>query len=211
MRYGYNPPGIVKSIFSEWKWHTTNGKLLLTFDDGPIPDNTIKILSLLKARGIKALFFCVGNNLEKNPEIVKEILSCGHEIGNHTLNHRIITKLSAGEFGAEVDPVNRMMENEYNYIVKYFRPPHGKFGFSTKKNIAERKLINVMWSLLTRDYKNDFKVVKFGVTNFLKRNSIIVLHDSLKSKDIILDSINFIADYAGESGFEFGDPSECLK
>jgi hypothetical protein len=69
----------------------------------------------------------------------------------------------------------------------------------------------VMWSLLTYDYKNDFNLVKFITTKFLKNNSIIVLHDSMKSKGIILDSINTIVEQAAENGFEIGEPAECLK
>ena len=211
MRYTFNPPGVLKSIFGEWKWNTTNGKLLLTFDDGPLPNNTISILDELEKHNIKALFFCVGNNIEKNTDLVKDILSRGHEIGNHTLNHKIITKLSASETNAEIDTVNRIMIEKFNYKINYFRPPHGRFGIGTKKILKDRKLTNVMWSLLTKDYKNDIKVVKFAVTNYLKKDSIIVLHDSLRSKDIILDSINFIVDIANKSGFEFGVPWECLK
>ncbi len=211
MRYNYNPPAVVKSIFKAYKWNTTNGKILLTFDDGPLLGNTRPILNALERHEIKAMFFCVGNNIEKEPELVKEILSRGHEIGNHTYNHKIITKLSAAEIDAEIDPVSRLMEDKFNYKIKYFRPPHGKFGISTKRILAGKNLTNVMWSLLTQDYNNDFKVVKFAVTKYLERDSIIVLHDSLKSKDIILDSINFIVDYANGAGFEFGEPLECLK
>jgi hypothetical protein len=67
-----------------------------------------------------------------------------------------------------------------------------------------------MWSLLTEDYKNNFETVKFAVKNYLKENSIIVLHDSVKSKNIIKDSINFILDKASEKGYTFGEPAECL-
>jgi len=70
---------------------------------------------------------------------------------------------------------------------------------------------NVMWSLLTYDYKNDLSIVKYSVKKYLRKNSIIVLHDSLKSKDIICDSIKFIAEEAAQKGFEFGEPEECLK
>jgi len=67
-----------------------------------------------------------------------------------------------------------------------------------------------MWSLLTQDYKNDFETVKFAVRNFLRKNSIIVLHDSIKSKQIIKDSINLIIDEAANKGFAFGEPEDCL-
>ena len=69
----------------------------------------------------------------------------------------------------------------------------------------------VMWNLLTYDYKNDIKRVKFSVDNYLQNNSIIVLHDNSKSSDFIVDSIKYIADSAAKNGFEFGVPDECLK
>jgi peptidoglycan/xylan/chitin deacetylase (PgdA/CDA1 family) len=69
----------------------------------------------------------------------------------------------------------------------------------------------VMWNLLTYDYKNDIKRVKFSIDNYLQNNSIIVLHDNNKSSDFIVDSIKYIADTAAAKGFEFGVPEECLK
>ena len=68
-----------------------------------------------------------------------------------------------------------------------------------------------MWSLLTYDYKNDLSIVKFAVDKYLKHNSIIVLHDSNKSKNIISDSISFIADEVGKKHYQFGEADECLN
>ena len=72
-------------------------------------------------------------------------------------------------------------------------------------------LKNVMWSLLTFDYKNDLSIVKFAVKKYLKNNSLIVLHDSLKSNNIILDSISLIAEEARNRNYEFGVAEECLS
>ena len=153
----------------------------------------------------------MGNNVLKYPALVKEILNRGHEVGNHTMNHKRITYLSEKEFSYEIDNFNQLMLDKFNYKVKYFRPPHGRFNLITQKELKKRKLINVMWSLLTRDYKNDFNLVKFAVDNYLNQDSIIVLHDSLKSKGIILDSIKYIQDKANGNEFEIGEPAECLK
>ncbi len=68
-----------------------------------------------------------------------------------------------------------------------------------------------MWSLLTYDYKNDLNLVKFAVKNYLRKDSIIVLHDSLKSKDIILDSIKFIAEEVNNKNYEFGKPVRMFE
>jgi peptidoglycan/xylan/chitin deacetylase (PgdA/CDA1 family) len=211
MKYKYNPPTILKKVFHEFYWHTINNKILLTFDDGPVPESTEIILSELSKHKIKALFFCVGDNIRKHPELANTILSEGHSIGNHTFNHKILKTLSYKDKIQQIKSFNHLMKEEFDYEVKYFRPPHGKFQLSTNNLLKQFNLQNVMWSLLTYDYKNNFGLVKFAVTNFLNKNSIVVLHDSLKSKEIIKDSISFITDEAAKKNFSFGEPSECLR
>jgi peptidoglycan/xylan/chitin deacetylase (PgdA/CDA1 family) len=176
-----------------------------------MPESTEIILSELSKHKIKALFFCVGDNIHKHPSLAKEILAEGHTIGNHTFNHKILKPLSYEDKIQQIQSFNQLMKEEFNYEVKYFRPPHGKFQLSTNNLLAQFNLQNVMWSLLTYDYKNNFELVKFAVTNFLNKNSIVVLHDSLKSREIIKDSISFIADEAAKKNYSFGEPSECLK
>lgn len=211
MKYLYNPPLIVKKIFKDFFWHTSNNKILLTFDDSPTKESTQIILKTLSGEKIKAAFFCVGNNVMSNQSLTKEILAEGHLIGNHTFNHKRLTKISNMEAAEEIESFNNIMREKFNYDVKYFRPPHGRFTISTRGILNEKNLKCVMWSLLTEDYKNNFEVVKFAVTNYIKQNSIIVLHDSIKSKDIVKESINFIANEATKNGYTFGEPEECLK
>lgn len=211
MKYKYNPPTILKKIFNEFYWNTTNNKILLTFDDGPVPQTTEIILSELSKNKIKAMFFCVGENIRKYPELANTILSEGHSIGNHTYNHKILRTLSYDEKINQINLFNKLLQDQFGYQVNYFRPPHGRFQLTTNRLLKENNLKNVMWSLLTYDYKNNFELVKFAVTNFLEKNSIVVLHDSLKSKNIIRDSISFIVDEAAKKNFTSGAPFECLK
>jgi peptidoglycan/xylan/chitin deacetylase (PgdA/CDA1 family) len=201
----------VKLLFYKWNWTTCNNKVLLTFDDGPIPETTPLILTALDMLNVKSAFFCVGNNIKKNPSLAKEILSCGHIICNHTYNHKIITQLEKSEAVKEIKSFTNLTEEILSYTPKYFRPPHGKFNLSTSKILTELNQSVVMWSLLTCDYKNDLNLVKLAVTKYLQKNSIIVLHDSLKCKDIIIDSIKIIAERVNEYGFEIGEPGGCLK
>ena len=211
MIYLYNPPFIIKKIFSDFFWDSTGNKILLTFDDGPNPGSTEIILKELKKNNIKSLFFCVGNNVNKYPELAKTILANGHSIGNHTYNHRRLTDSTKAESLKEIKLFNDLLSEKFNYRVKYFRPPHGKFNFNSSKIISESGMNCVMWSLLTYDYKNDFDIVKISVRKFLGKNSIVVLHDSDKSKNIIADSINYIVETAGTLGLQIGAPDECLK
>ena len=210
MKSQYDPPFILKQIFPEFRWESRVDKILLTFDDGPVSGNTEKILRKLNDFRIKAVFFCVGNNILKNSSLASEILNEGHIIGNHTFNHVKLTLPGFDNYN-EIDRFNELAKDKLGIEVQYFRPPHGRFTPSTGKLLKKRNLTNVMWSLLTYDFKGNSSLVKKSVVKYLKNNSIIVLHDSLKSRDIILDSINFIVDEISGKGFIFGEPAECLK
>ena len=210
MKYLYNPPIILKKIFNDFNWNTNNGKVLLTFDDGPNPGTTEIILKKLSNEKVKALFFCVGNNVQKYPDLVSQIKAAGHTFGNHTFNHKILNQISSSEKDYQIKSVNDIFLEQFNIKLKYFRPSHGIFQLSTSSLMKKHNLKNVMWSLLTYDYKNELSIVKFAVEKYLKHNSIIVLHDSNKSKNIISDSISYIADEAGKRNYQFGAADECL-
>lgn len=211
MKYLYDPPGLVKYIYSQLQWNTINNKVLLTFDDGPIPETTPIILNYLDKHKIKAVFFCVGDNIIKNPGLFSEIVKENHLPGNHTFHHKKLTKLKTDAARNEISSVNKVLSDQFKYSVEYFRPPYGKFNFKMTKILKEEKLKPVMWSLLTGDYKNELNLVKFVVDKYLKQDSIVVLHDSLRSKDIILQALDYILDKAVKMNFEIGEPSGCLK
>lgn len=211
MNLFYNPPILVKKLFRDYYWTTSNNKILLTFDDGPTVELTELILKTLNEYNIKALFFCVGQNIERNSELAEEIIKQGHSIGNHHYSHKSLLKLSKEDQVSEIKKCNDAMFNKLGIEPVYYRPPYGRYRLSTNKLLKKFKLKNIMWSLLTYDYKNDFNLVKFAVDKNLKSNSIIVLHDNIKSKDIIIDSIRYIAEQADKKGYSFGEPAECLK
>ncbi|PID58692.1 MAG: hypothetical protein CR986_07450 [Ignavibacteriae bacterium] len=211
MKWSYNPPRIVKNIFNDFIWETNNQKVLITFDDGPNPNSTEEILKILSEFAIKSVFFCVGENLERYPELVKDIISEGHTIGNHTYKHQKINIGNENNAYESIKKVQDIALNKFNYKIEYFRPPHGRFNLKTNRILNKLSLKNVMWSLLTYDYKNDINMVKFSVQKYLMNNSIVVLHDSNKSKEIIIDSIKEIIESINKNNFKIGMPSECLK
>ena len=211
MKYLYNPPVLIKKIFNNFQWNSITDKILFTFDDGPNPKTTEIILKELSNLKIKTIFFCVGENLDKHTTIAKEILSEGHLIGNHTYSHRRIYRKPKNEVIKSIEQVQNIALEKLNYKIKYFRPPYGNYDLRTSSILKQLNLQNVMWSLLTYDYKNDINIVKFAVRKYLQKNSIIVLHDSNKSKNIIEDSIKIIVEESNKNKFKIGNPSECLK
>lgn len=211
MKYSFNPPFVIKRIFNDFIWESTVNKILLTFDDGPLPETTPIILKTLDRLNIKALFFCVGNNASKYPDLISDVIEQKHAIGFHSSQHENINKLPANEFKLQISKFKLLLKEKYDYPLKYFRPPYGKFNLRTNKILKEAYLKNIMWSLLTYDYKNDLNLVKFAIDKYLNNDSIVVFHDSLKSKNIIVDSLEILTETMNKNGFEFGDPSECLK
>lgn len=211
MKYLYNPPIIIKKIFNDFSWNTNNRKILLTFDDGPNPKTTEIILKKLADEKIKAMFFCVGDNVQKYPDLVNQIKEAGHTFGNHTFNHKILNRISNEEKDYQISSVNKIFKEQFYITLKYFRPSHGRFQLSTSSLMKKHQLKNIMWSLLTYDYKNDLSIVKFAIEKYLKHNSIVVLHDSNKSKNIISDSISFISDEVRKRNYQFGETDECLN
>lgn len=211
MKLSYNPPKILKRSFDDFIWQSKTDKVLLTFDDGPNSETTDIILNKLKVYNVKALFFCVGENIIKYPESLKRIVNEGHLVGNHTFSHKDVIGLNTDHTNYQIGECSKIILEATGNSPKYFRPPHGRFDLKTNRILKNHDLTNVMWSLLTYDYKNDLNIVKFAVQKYLTNNSIILLHDSNKSKKIIESSIDFIIGEAKRNGFKFGTPSECLN
>ncbi len=198
-------------MFPKTFWETSNNKILLTFDDGPNPATTPLILKTLDELKLVALFFVVGENAKKYSSLLKEIISSGNEIGNHTFNHTVISKLNKKELRGQIISTNEAVEEAAGRQLKYFRPPKGRINFGLQKILSEFEMHDVMWNLLTYDYKNDLNIVKFALRNYLKPDSIVVMHDNIKNKEIIESSIRFAVETAENKGLKFGEPSECLK
>lgn len=170
----------------------------LTFDDGPIPEVTPRLLDLLDEYGIKATFFMVGDNVRKYPEVYREVVSRGHAIGNHTMHHLVGLKEDTDFYVSDVKEASGYMQS------KLFRPPHGWLKRSQEK-ILEKDYKIVMYDLVTRDYSKWLSaddVVK-NVKRYTRPGSIIVFHDSLKSLPRLFDALPRSLDWLIEQGYKF--------
>lgn len=173
------PPYLYRIFFSEsfWRIQGDPKSVYLTFDDGPIPEVTPWVLDLLDQYGVKATFFCVGDNVVCYPAIFQAILSRGHRVGNHTMTHLKALGCSTDRYLSNVEEANRLLKSSL------FRPPHG--WMKRSQAIAlKRNYRLIMWDVVTRDYskKLNGEQVFENVKRYTRNGSIIVFHDSLKAE-----------------------------
>lgn len=126
--------------------------VMLTYDDGPKPGTTDKVLDALQAAGVKALFFVTGYGVE-HEDLLKRIHDEGHTIGTHTVSHKNLTTLSKEEQRAEIVPVNEVVERVTGQKVKYFRPPHGAYNADTLELMDELGMQLINWTHGSRDWE----------------------------------------------------------
>lgn len=206
MKYLYNPPYILKKIFSNFIWQ--KDKVIFSFDDGAIGDNTLRILDRLDEYSISAIFFVVGDNIKKYPDACREVIKRGHVIANHTMYHKKLLLASKSTIEREIRECNEMAKEYLDYNLKYFRPPHGQISPFLAGILRKFDMKCVMWSLMSYDFKGSLDKVKFIIDNYLSHDSLIVLHDSIKSQDIILDSVDYIVKSCHEKGYLIGKAVE---
>ena len=188
----------VKSINS-----VGEGNICLTFDDGPDPIMTPKILEILNKHGIKGTFFLIGKNVLANQELVKQISDEGHSIGSHTYYHKTIFPISSeNKITEEIIKTNQLLEQITSKKIIFFRPPFGITNPNIKKTLKKLEMTSVGWDVRSLDtITKDAKKLSNRVINGInKGGSIILFHDRCKSTLAILEKIII---YCHEKGLKF--------
>ena len=201
---------IIKKIFSKYIWEVPNLKgdktVYLTFDDGPIPEITTWVLSELKKHQIKATFFCIGENITKNPEIFESIISEGHTIGNHTYNHLNGWKTTTAKYLANATLCEETIQKNSNYNLKptLFRPPYGKINHSQSIKLRRLGYKIIMWDVLSGDFDPTISREKCleNVLSNVKPGSIIVFHDSVKAYENLQYVLPKTLTYLNENNYK---------
>ena len=164
---------------------TNKKEIFLTFDDGPVPEVTPAVLDILTEREAKATFFCVGENIQRYPEVMDQIISDGHSVGNHTHHHLNGWSCSKTEFLTDVDKCQKVLEPYDNGKGKpLMRPPYGRLKPSQWRGLVDTYQV-VMWDVLSGDFSS-----KIDEGTCLKKSiactgsgSIVLFHDSVKTID----------------------------
>ena len=180
--------------------------IALTFDDGPHPVYTPKILDLLEYYNVKATFFVVGQRVHGNEAILRRMIQDGDEIGNHTWSHPKLTRLSNKKIQKEVRDDQQIIMKSAGYEAKLFRPPYGSYNALTKKVIG---MPFILWTIDTLDWKNQkTDIIVQRIIRKAGRGSIILLHDIHASA---LEVMKIIIPQLKKSGFIFVTVSELEK
>lgn len=168
----------------------------LTFDDGPIPEVTPRVLEILDKYGVKATFFMVGENIDKHPEVFEMVVQGGHAIGNHTYNHMKGWKVSTAEYIANVQ--------KFPKETKIFRPPYGRTWVWQRKAVMNLGYEIYLWDVLTRDY-NPHRTPEAMLRQIQRQTrpgSIINFHDSVKSNERMLEVLPKAIEWLLANGYE---------
>jgi len=206
--YLFRNPFFLPWLYPSLTWRIPGSEkvLYLTFDDGPVPGPTEFVLEQLSRAKSKATFFCIGDNVSKNPGVFTRILDDGHTVGNHTFNHLSGWKTPLLGYVANVSQCNEVMIGESGSRLKaidLFRPPYGRI---TRKQIASLQNYRIMmWDVLTNDYARNLSPEDClkGSIAAARPGSIVVFHDSLKAEKNLTYVLPRFIDHFGSNGYTF--------
>lgn len=185
----YGP--VAELLFHVWAIGTvTRGselrrELALTFDDGPDPAHTPQLLALLREHDAKAVFFLIAEKARRHPELVHQIQSDGHVIGNHTDTHKNAWFLTPWQTSTEIIAATRTLEATTGGPVHYFRPPWGRFNLWQRLVLQRTHLTPVLWTFTARDWRAGDRTKEIGAALLAHAQSggIVLLHDSGGAKE----------------------------
>lgn len=190
---------------------TAPPRVVLSFDDGPVPGVTDRILDVLDAYGVRATFFVLGGRLgsERGREILARAAAEGHEIGNHSLTHRDLTRLPYREMVREVEATSLRIEETTGERPTLFRPPGGAWSQELSEAVSEAGIETaVLWDVDPMDWRGpDRKVLWDRVLESVRPGSIVLLHDNhgetAEALPVLLDALLGM-------GYEVGPVGEGL-
>jgi len=189
---------------SLWRIHTKKKEAYLTFDDGPSPGVTEEVLDTLAGFQAKATFFCIGDRVNRAPDLLLRIREEGHSLGHHSHNHLNGWKTPTPDYLKNVYQGAEAMEKVLGTEPKFFRPPYGRLKFKQERLLAEKYRI-VMWDVVTGDWdhsRSKEKVLQVA-QNYTRPGSIIVFHDSPKAKDRMAFALPRLLESLSKQGYTF--------
>ena len=186
----------------------------LTFDDGPTPQFTGEILGVLAGQNVKATFFLIGSDLEKNPEEGGKIVSAGHEIGNHSYSHTRMVLVTPSFVREEIMKTDSLIRAAGYEKTAHFRPPYGKKLFALPFYLSQTERRTITWDVEPESFAEIAKsseAIARHVLDNTKNGSIILLHVMYDSQKKSLRAVKPIIEGLKQKGFRFVTVSELIE
>ncbi|MCF6171627.1 MAG: polysaccharide deacetylase family protein [Bacteroidales bacterium] len=194
------PPYFARLFFPQllWEINTSAKEVFLTFDDGPHPEITPRVLEILDKFDAKATFFCVGENVKKYPAAYASIIEKGHRAGNHSYHHLNGWQTMDRKYFDDVAQCRILVDSNL------FRPPYGKIKPSQIRVLRKDYKV-VMWSVLSRDFDENVRQEQClqNVIRFTKAGSVVVFHDSEKAATNLFHALPVFLEHFKQRGFVF--------
>jgi len=194
-------------------------KVALTFDDGPSPEWTPKVLDALKSAGIKATFFMVGHHVQEYPQIARRVAEEGHTIANHGYAHSVMLYYTPAEIEEEIKYTEMVIKEATGVTTQFFRPPKAWLRKAIKKRIDAMGYKTVLWSLNSKDWvKFDHRLIVKILKRLVRNGDILLFHDSGNvfsreggDRKQTVAAIPLLARALKDKGFTFVTADELLK
>ncbi|MFG1396256.1 polysaccharide deacetylase family protein [Roseixanthobacter pseudopolyaromaticivorans] len=153
--------------------------IAITFDDGPNPETTPKLLKILEARNIKATFFVLGTNASAYPDVVRSVAAAGHEVGNHSWNHPQLPKLTLAAADKQIEDTSAAIEAATGKKPLYLRPPYGAMTPALQQHLVQKYGVTmIFWSVDPLDWKvRDAQNIYDQIMKHVRPGAIILAHD----------------------------------
>ena len=187
-------------------------RIALTFDDGPHPYKTDAVLDILARYGVRATFFVVGENVSYYPEPLKRAVSLGHEIGNHTYHHALLSEVCAQNVSEEIEMTEEIIFRTAGYRTKLFRPPEGAYDECSLNVVKSKDYRVILWTVDSRDWENtSAEAMVASALKNVKGGSILLFHDYMGKRSNTLEAIEILIPKLLSQGYEFVTVSELLE
>lgn len=188
------------SFFIQWNYHLTSQhanktlqrhEVALTFDDGPHPEFTPRVLELLRGHRVKATFFCVGKEIREHPELFTQIVAEGHTVGNHTYSHsKSFGFFSTEKVVEELQKTSDLVKSLIGKRMNLYRPAFGVTNPMIEKAVKQLNLTSIGWNVRSLDTTSrDVEAVLHRITNKLAQGDVVLLHDTSQKTIQVLERL----------------------
>lgn len=182
---------------------TNSKQIAITFDDGPHPYLTQRIMEILDRYHVKSTFFMVGVNVINYPDVAKQVIAQGHEVGNHTFSHNHLNKMSEETLATELERCEDALEELCEYRPHLFRPPEGAVNDYVQHCTDNGDYRLILWSIDTKDWENkDTSKIVNSVLDSVEAGDIILMHDYIGRKSHTPEALEILLPELISRGFE---------